>query len=520
MRLALGCLIVLAAALPAVAGEPPGAYYENAAWGYKIRVPKDWREVQAPAPYVASKHLGKRELEAQRGSEYWTRETPEMWVVGFPKAKGEVENPNRDWGEYIRTSDFVAFEDGYKVAEEKETTVDGAKVTTYELTQEPQTGCPHRIVAWVYHYDDFDLAVQFKVLEWHYADYDSSFRGCLKSFRRIERTKAIGGSAAGGEGGIRTRDDLLALPPEKRARALKDAVEVQCRREVDALPDGWKDKRTKQFLVLYSAEEKFVKATLLHAGAVADHLEDIFGPAGQDYVPPAILRIFSDDEAESAYRQGKPDTETLLQEIDISAGHGWEKDNAWEELNRSLLTQWLNTRHPELEGTLPEWLKTGLKKYMEMVRTKGRRIGYANDDWDRDEIRLQIKKEKYESLLTLLSREITNEGRPNAMLEGYDRERQQRVVVLWLMREGNRGKYKNLIRNLVLNLALEIERVEEEWAQANPKAKEAADYALQKHGAVASKRAEILKNAWNATFPGWDAKDWDRLTTAWLSHAK
>ena len=79
MRIA-GLLLLLVAAT-ASGGEPPGDYYENKAFGFKLRVPKDWREVPAPHAWIASKHLGKRELEAQRGNQYWSRETPELWVA-------------------------------------------------------------------------------------------------------------------------------------------------------------------------------------------------------------------------------------------------------------------------------------------------------------------------------------------------------------------------------------------------------------------------------------------------------
>jgi len=515
MRIAAVVPLLFLLVPAAHAGEPPGGYYENAAWGFKLRVPKDWREVPSDQKWIASKHLGKRELEAQRGAEYWTRESPELWVVGFPHAGAEVANPYDGYLAYLERDDgFVNFADGYSIAGEKETTVGDAKVTMYDIRQAPDDGVPHRVVAWVFHFDDIDFAVQFKVLEWHYDDYDSSFRGCLKSFRRIERTESLAGPAAAGATGLPTREEIMALPPEKRIRAIKDAVEVRLRHEVEVLPEGWKDQRTKQFLVVSNADRKFVRAALQHAEAVESHIDDIFGMAAAEYEPPAVLRIFAGSEEKDAYGEGDGGGAGFVREIVIAAGHGWEKDNAWEELNRNLLSQWLVLRHPELEKTLPEWLKDGLDKYMNMVRTKGRRISYANDDWDRDEIRLQIKKGAYEDVHALLTRDCTDEGTPSKNLDKYERERQVRVVVLWLMRDANRGKTKNLVGNLVLAVATEIERVEQEWLKANPKQK------TVDAGVVAGKRAEIRRAAWQRVFRDWDDDDWKRLHNAWLGDAK
>lgn len=513
MRRLLPFLVLAAAAR---AGEPPGDFFENRAWGFKLRVPKDWREVPAEQKWLASKHLGKRELEAQRGAERFGRETPELWVVGFPHGKEGTENPYSDYKDFLaKNTQFIDFSKGYEIVEQKETTVGDAKVTAYDIKETSGDGVPHHIVAWVFHFDDFDFAVQFKVFEWHYADYEASFRGCLKSFKRIDRTEALATPApAAGGTAITSREDLLKLPADQRERALKDAVEAKFRAEVAALPAGWKDRRTKKFLVLYGADEKFVKAAVDHAEAVADHLDDFFGPAGGAYDPPSILRIFASTEERSAYGRGREDAQGLVREVAIGAGHGWEKDNAWEDLNRSLWADWLATRHPELEATLPAGFKEGLNKYMNMVRTKGKRVEFAHDDYDRDEIRLQIKKGAYEDLLPLLSRDFTDEGQPNKALQEEERNREMRVAVLWLMRQGNANKSKNLVRDLVVAVAAEIDSAEAEMLKTAPKDKDAPKPTLE------GRRPDIRKAAWKKVFASWDEGDWNRVTTAWLGFAK
>ena len=503
--------LVLLLAATSHAGEPPGDFFENRAFGFKLRVPKDWREVPADHAWIASKHLGKRELDAQRGTQ-WSRGTPELWVVGFPHAEDKMGNPYADYRDFLtKNTQFIDFGQGFEIVEEKDTTIGDLKATTYDIKQTKGDDVPYRVVAWVFHFDDFDFAVQFKVFEWHYKDYETSFRGCAKSFKRIDRTQAVAGTApAAGTAAVASRADILKLPADQRARAMKDAVEAKLRAEIEALPAGWKSRRTKKFVVIANADDKFVKAAMDHAEAIAEHLDDFFGPAGAEYVPPWVLRIFATREEREAFGQGKEGAQDLVREVAIGAGHGWEKDNAWEDLNKSLWSEWLSMRHPQLEETLPGWFREGLNKYMTMLRTKGKRIGFANDDWDRDEIRLQIKREAYEELRALLSRDFTDEGKPNGALEEQDRTRQVRVVVLWLMRQGNGGKSKNLVRDLVQGVAAETDRVEAELLKMPEEGRPTLE----------SKRAEIRKAAWTKQFAGWDEGDWNRLMTAWLGYSK
>jgi hypothetical protein len=507
MRHALFAL-VLAATVHG--GEPPGDFFENRAFGFKLRVPKDWREVPGDQPWIAGKHLGKRELDAQRGT-HWDRGTPEVWVVAFPKGDDKMGNPYSDYRDFLtKNTTFIDFGNGYEIVEEKETTVGDLKATAYDIKDTKGDRVPHRVVAWVFRFDDFDFAVQFKVFEWHYKDYEASFRGCAKSFKRIDRTQAVAGTAPAGGSAVATRADVLKLPADQQVRAMKDAVEARLRAEVEGLPAGWKSRRTKKFVVVTNADDKFVKAAVDHAEAIADHLDDFFGPAGAEYVPPSILRIFATTEERTAYGKGKEDASDLVREVAIGAGHGWEKDNAWEDLNKSLWSEWLSMRHRQLEETLPGWFREGLNKYMGMLRTKGKRIGFANDDWDRDEIRLQIKREAYEELHALLSRDFTDGGRANDKLETYDRERQVRVVVLWLMRQGNSGKSKNLVKDLVVAVAAEIDRVEAELLKLPADSRPTLE----------SRRNDIRTAGWKKVLGGWDEGDWGRLTTTWLGFAK
>ena len=468
------CLVVAALAALAPAREPPGGFFKNEAFGYKVRVPKEWRLAALPPDEVliASKHLGKRELEAAKSAR-WAREAPEMWVIALSHKGG----PAADYADFVQRQNLVAWGQGYEFSREKETTVGGVKVTQYEISvakAERKDEAPRRVVTWVYHFDDFDFAVQFKILDEHYSDYAASFRGCLMSFKRIPRTKALPGAAvAKATEGEKTEGEKAELTPEEKRRARTKALERRFQKEIDDLQDGWKHRRTPEFLVLFNANGKFVRGTIVHADAVWAHLGKTFGKATAE---PAILRIFATDGEREAYSKGEG--AQVVTEILVVFGHGYVKDNEYERVNRGLFARWCHARHALLEGSLPRWLASGMEKYMDMVRSKGKRITFANDDWLRDEMRLKITKGEYVPLKQLI--------------EGAGSEDQAKSVVYWLLTKGSRGKYGKLVRSYLHHLL----------------------------GALTAGEADAARVARQRTFDGWDAKDWSRFTKAWLGHAK
>ncbi|MHC5050646.1 MAG: hypothetical protein ACYTGK_08545 [Planctomycetota bacterium] len=225
--------------------------------------------------------------------------------------------------------------------------------------------------------------------------------------------------------------------------------------------------------MLSNANDKFVRGTITHADAVWAHLGKTFGQATAE---PAILRIFATEGEREAYSKGE--NGQAVTELLVVFGHGYVKDNEYEKLNRDLFSRWCDARHAQLRGSLPRWLADGMEKYMDMVRTKGRKITFANDDWLRDEMRLKITKGDYVPLKQLV--------------EGAGSEDQAKSVVYWLMTKGSRGKYKKLVRSYLHHLL----------------------------GALTAGAENAARVAREQTFGEWDAKDWSRFTKAWLGHAK
>jgi len=565
LTLVAGCLLALGGAA-VDAGDAAGAYFTNERWGYKVRVPTGWTQaaMSADEKWIASKHLGKRELEA-RNSQYWTRETPEMWVIGFPHIRrGDrraktvegigsteliVNNPYTDYKDFIkRNRGFLTWErGGYYFSKEEETEIDGVKVTQYEIAMEKMVNTKRRVIAWVYHYDDIDFAIQFKILDDHYKGFKRGFAACLKSFKRAERTKALPGSATTGKK-IVEDEDLDKLSPEERKRALEDRVKRKYQREIDALPKDWKTRESEHYLMLYNCEEKFARRSLAHAEAVRDHLDKLFGAVGDRFVPKAIIRIFSSDAERNAYHASTKDMWDMVQEITVVQGAGWEKDWEYGLLNSRVFSVWLYYRNKNLAMNMPGWLSSGLHKYMDMLRTKGKRIDFTNEDWNRDSMRLQIKKGAYVPLKELISSEIWSAATQQNAAGGWERHQQAESLVYWLMTKGNRGKYKDLIKNYVFYLTIVVQDVqldfeekvgkledrekaakdnssvdaysEEEDEEEGGSGIDPAQFQEELIALYKEKRKEILQESFKRTFGTWSDKDWDRFTKAWVSYAK
>jgi hypothetical protein len=141
--------MVLALLAADAAAQSAGGYHKDERWGYKVRVPDDFKTaaLSANEEWIASKHIATRLLYA-KDSEFYEADYPQMWVIGFPhqrqeergakietdgeKTTIEFKNPYKDYKDFIkRESWFVG--GGYYFSEEKEDNIGDVKVTKYEI---------------------------------------------------------------------------------------------------------------------------------------------------------------------------------------------------------------------------------------------------------------------------------------------------------------------------------------------------------------------------------------------------
>jgi len=542
---------VLAGAAPA--SEGVGGYAKNERWGFKVRVPDGWTSVALPASeeWIALKQLGKRELLPK--DSFWGRR-PEMWVVGFPHARLEergakvetrgdgkvvtIRDPYKDYKDFLaRESGFVG--GGWYIAEEKTGEVEGAKVTMYDVRVDKQVDAPLRIVAWVFHFDDIDFAVQFKILEDHYDAYRATFQGCLKSFRRIERTQALPGAARTGQSVVEVEDER-DLTREERRRRRQEAAQRAIQREIETLPKGWYRIETKHYVVLANADRKFAQAVADHAEAIRAYLEKTFPSVGDDYVPKGLIRVFAGTAEERAYAETTRDLWIWGEQVLVSQRMGDEKAWELEYMSAHLTTQWLSFKNRNLAWNLPSWIDIGLRQHMAVARSKGKKVEFKPDAYDRQNLKEFLKRGEAVSLRALLS------GNEEVFRTRWEEAKLQAGSVLtFLLERANRGSTKDCVRNYLAALVVAVEEAEAEYEAVKEKQRQeaaarAAQAGSQEGGgdraevdeeaedekrmeelekALKAKSEAIRKSAFDKAFGHLTDADWQRLDAQWREYA-
>ena len=551
--------VVLAAAVLGIAGsafaQSAGGYYKNERWGYKVRAPADFKEaaLSASEEWIASKHIATRLLYA-KNSEFMEADYPQMWVIGFPKSRqgergakitekedGSVEidfkNPYKDYKDFVkRESWFVG--GGYYFSQEEEDTVGGVSVTKYEIKVEKMVSSPYRIVTWVYHFDDADFAVQCKVLEDYWKKYDSAFLACLKSLKRIEREGSGPGAVTTGNKIIFDEDED-DLTPEEKAKRRQEIFEKTLERETGALPKEWFVIRSDHHVVMSNGSRKYAKEILDHADAIRGYLEKTFGDFGKDYVPPGIIRVFATDAELQAYHVSTSANwwdwakQVTVSEESAQGRKSW----ALEPVSDGVTGLYLNNRNRMLHENMPWWFRRGLERHMRFARSKGKRVEIKPDEVDREIMRDIVRSGKAVGIKALFEAGDEEEA------YGY----QCGSVVSYLLTKGDRGKWKNCIRNYMGNLITATEAAEKEFKDFKDKQKaesgkaaeegaggeqrgesedesgedeeEGEKYWEQYRDAMRKKEKDIRKLAFERTFGDISDKDWERLDKQWRDWA-
>lgn len=535
-------------AATALGSEGVGGFAKNERWGFKVRVPDGWTSVALPASeeWIALKQLGKREL-YPRDSVWGHR--PEMWVVGFPHArlaergakvetKGDTKvvtyrDPYKDYKDFLaRESRFVG--GGWYVAEEKEGEVDGTKVTMYDVRVDKLVEAPFRIVAWVYHFDDIDFAVQFKVYESHYEAYRATFQSCLKSFRRVARTEALPGAAQTGSSVVDVEDERDLTPEERRQRR-QEAAQRAIDREIAALPKGWYRLETKHYVLLSNADRKFTQVVADHAEAIRTYLEKTFPSVGDDYVPKGLIRVFASTDEERAYAETTRSLWVWGEQVLVSQRAGEEKSWELEYVSASLASQWLSFKNRNLAWNMPFWIDAGLNRHMAFARSKGKRVEFKPDVSERQRLKEFVKRGEAVSLREML------EGDEEVFRTKRESTLQAGSVVTFFLEKAGRGSTKGCIRNYLAALVVAVEEAEAEYEAVKEKQKqEAAARAAQAENqeggggqeevdeeaedekrmaelekALNAKGESIRKSAFQKAFGHLTDADWQRLDAQW-----
>ena len=556
-RVVLGAVVVAAVFAGVFAGSARAGPHKDERWGFKLKVPSGWKQaaMSASEEWIAAKFLGKRALTAKK-SDWYVSEHAKIWVIGFPAAKKEdkgaqvsvkgnivsisFKNPYKDYKDFVKREN--TFGGGYHFSKEKRVTIGDVEVDQYEIKIEKTSAAPFRVVAWVYHFEDIDFAIQCTVLEDHYKKHKAMFRGTLKSFKRIARKKAMPTSTTTGNR-IITIEDEEKLTPEERAKRRREDFERTLRKELGALPKGWYEVRTKHYVALANADRKFTKRALNHAEAIRKYLDKTFPDIGSDYVPMGLMRVFASREEESAFNSGtswmwgRGVEQVLVTQTVGGSDRAWE----FEWLSSRLTGQYLQFKNSYLSDNMPYWFEEGLKQHMKFARSKGKSVTIKPDEYDRQNIKDIIKAGKAIPL-----KDMFEKGQSQEMTQ-Y----QAGSVCSYLLTAGNRGKTKGLIKAYLKNLVGAIDIAESEYkaesaridAERAKQLEEAANQGAtpteesedeeadeeededanksweQRREALKKRREAILREAFEKTFGHLSEKDWKRIDKRWRDYA-
>lgn len=552
-----GFLLVLVLGTVAY-GQNAGKYYKNDRWGFKVRFPSDWKQaaMSADEEWIVAKFTDTRLLWSKKtdNAGYSEADYPNQWVIGFPhkrqedrgakvekdgnKTKITFKNPYKGYKDFVKREKWFVG-GGYHFSKEKEVVIKGKKVTQYEIAVEKMVSSPYRIVCWVYHFDDIDFAVQFKILDDYYKKHRAAFKNCLKSFSRIERKRALRSRTTTGDSIIeRLNEDKMT--PEEKAKSRQDSFERTLRKEQDNLPKDWYVLRSKHYVVMANCSKKYAKTVLNHAGVIRGYLDKKFANIGYDYVPPGIIRIFTSEAERRAFQQSTS-TNWFSSYTQISLTEESKKSGlktwAMESVSSNVTSQWLSFKNRNLSDNMPWWFKNGLEQHMRFARVKGKSVKIHPDEVDRDWIKQEIKKNKTVPIKELFEKGDNNMQSMFGMQAGS--------VVTYLLGKGSRGKTKNIVQNYMKNMIGAIQEAEAEYDKKNKAIDEAAKKKAAEQGepegesedeseedepegddrwekiraALKGRAAAIRKIAFDKTFGALTDKDWKKLDRQWRDYA-
>jgi hypothetical protein len=521
-------VFLLAAALAA----PPFGNHKDDRLGFTMQTPNKWAAIPMAADerWMVAKYLSDKTYFWTDKKGGWTQEhQPDMEVIAFVDAAVKekaklIQKDKRDG----RTEWIVQFESPYKnykdflgkryrgggwfVTDEKEDKVGDIPVTCYQIKVDKQSqNGPKRMVTWVYHVPDVDVAVQFETLEDAWPKLQGELMKCLRSFKSVERSgEALFEASTAGDKAEYVDEETLTPEQRKSRRA---ALEKSYTDKATAkLTEGWSAKRMGRFMVLNHADEKFAKRVVDQAEAVWKWLDDTFDFVGAgEYVRTPILRICKDQAEYQAFFKGQ--TWFSLNDLEIDTYQDDGGATGWESkwVNRQVLSFWLRDRDRRLYLAMPGWIGIGLSNLVENLHMKNGKVTFRKDDWNRDDVR-----EAARSGRTTAPKEIFVMSGEGYWQDYLKVEEAEQLVDYLAARGGAKDKRtKDLLPEYLKNLIAVVGEVEKEAKasagktekKAKTEAEEDAQFKQRRDGLKKGEQ-RILEETFKRTFGAWTDSDW------------
>ena len=237
-----------------------------------------------------------------------------------------------------------------------------------------------RAIAFAYHWTDCDYVAQFEVLEQYWKKLSPDLISSLKSFKIFPRKGSVKREVTGGDGTgvtVISGDKDKKLTDEEKAKKRQDAFERHVRLATERLPDGWKVKRSKNFVAITHVDPKFTDYVLDQAEAVRAWLDANFGWIGTEYVPGDIIRICTDWNEERSFRDiSAKSAAWQTSEVTMSKSTGLSD---FHYLNSKVRSTYFRNRNSKLAWSLPPWLSRGIDMMVYSAYMKGGKLEFRAD---------------------------------------------------------------------------------------------------------------------------------------------
>jgi hypothetical protein len=273
------------------------------------------------------------------------------------------------------------------------------------------------------------------------------------------------------------------------------------------------------FLVLNHADKKYAKKVVAHAKAIWKWLDKNFEYVGPgEYVPHPIIRICKSSEEESAFRGGDWWSQGIEIVTHKDTGSG-AMSYEFEYVNRRMLAIWFSYRDDELWSAMPRWLRDGLSQILGTARSKGSRVDFKVDDWERDGLREAARNDKLTS-----PQEMMKMGWEEFYKEQHRSQEAAALLRFFLLGAASKSrKTKDLLETYIKSLkavVTEMQEAEKKNSKDVEKPPETEEEEAERYKNRANKwkekESELLDKAFAKTFGDWDEKDWRSFETLYF----
>jgi hypothetical protein len=496
-----------------------GPLYENKTVGFAIKPMKDWNAVppQPGEKYQVVGWVSKREQLARKQH---VKYSPEMNILVFrppeppdpnadPKKQSLEDKMRDDFGPW---STFSAYADKYldkrgvkKEGEPKKKEINGVAAQVWTLMFNDGHQPPVRRVVYVFPGEGCEVAVEYTSMDEWFSNLSGDIEASAKTFKfTAGASKPAAAPAPAAKPGDANPAPGTTTDQDSPAVAQKKFLDEQ----IAKLPPGWKHFLSKKgrYLILYDAEDGFVKQLAIHLEAMRDYYETVFVP-DKKITAISIVRVCKDETMYHGYG-GPPSTggywSSHQHELVVFQNKNIDQLGTFGVISHEAFHQYIYYFYGELDPH--SWYNEGHGDYFSGAVLGGDKVvdikPYRRAGYDREStIKEAVRAGTYTPLKKFMkfSQQEYYSGDVNLNYsEGWS--------IIYFLRAGKKAgvkfddKWSKVLDDYLKNLVAARDK-------AHADSKESSF--MEEHD------GSIQSNALAATFSSWSDEDWASFEAAW-----